>query len=103
MDIKTIEHISSLARIKLQKKEEETLKNELSSIIDFVEQLNKVETDNVEPLYQASGLVNSFRSDEPRKELEMSEILDKKLIGQAPLKEKRFIKVRSVLNKDILS
>ena len=45
------------------------------------------------------GLVNYFRADEHRKDFEMNEDLDEKLIGQAPHTENRFIKVRSVLNK----
>ena len=99
MDSKTIKHIASLARIELTEKEEERMRDELSSILGYVEQLNKVNTDGVEPLYQITGLVNSMREDKNRGDFEMDEELNKKLIGQAPDKENRFIKVKSVLNK----
>lgn len=99
MDIKTIKHIASLARIKLTEGEEEKMKNELSSILDYIEQLNKVDTSGVEPLFQTTGLINSMRSDENREEFKMNEDLISKLIGQAPNKENGFIKVKSVLNK----
>lgn len=96
MDIK---HIAKLARIKLTEKEEEKFGKELASILDFIDQLNKADTSKVEPAYQITGLVNSFRSDEHRKDFEMDEELNEKLIGQAPHQENRFIKVKSVLNK----
>ena len=99
MDSKTIKHIASLARLELTEKEEEKLKKELSSILDYVEQLNKVDTSGVEPLYQTTGLVNSTREDKHRGDFKLDESLDAKLIGQAPSKENRFIKVKSVLNK----
>ena len=95
-----IKHIAKLARIKLTEKEEKKFEKELSSILEFIDQLNKVDTSKVGPAYQITGLVNSFRTDEHRKDFEMNEDLNDKLIGQAPLKESRFIKVRSVLNKD---
>ena len=97
MDIK---HIAKLARIKLTEKEEEKFDKELSSVLDFIDQLNKVDTSKVEPAYQITGLVNSFRSDEHRKDFEMNEDLNEKLVGQAPSKEAGFIKVGSVLSKN---
>lgn len=94
-----VKKIAKLARIELTDLEVEKYKGELSLILDFVKKLNKVNTDSVEPLYQTSGLVNSTRLDEPRKEFEMNDELNEKLIGQAPHKENRFIKVKSVLKK----
>ncbi|MDO8663511.1 MAG: Asp-tRNA(Asn)/Glu-tRNA(Gln) amidotransferase subunit GatC [Candidatus Wildermuthbacteria bacterium] len=96
---KDLQHIANLARIKLSKDEERKFSKELGMILDFIGQLNKVDTSKVEPAYQITGLVNSFRADEHRKDFEMNEDLNEKLIGQAPHTENRFIKVRSVLNK----
>src|SRR3989344_5024007 len=96
---KDLQHIADLARIKLSKDEAKKFPKELGSILDFIGQLNKVDTSKVEPAYQITGLVNSFRTDEYRKDFEMNEDLNEKLIGQAPQKENRFIKVKSVLNK----
>ena len=96
MDIK---HIAQLARIKLTKGEETKFGKELASILDFVNQLNKVDTSGIDPAYQITGLVNSYRGDEHRKDFEMDEKLNEKLIGQAPHRQDRFIKVKSVLRK----
>lgn len=94
---KELQHLADLARIKLSDKEKEKLKKDLPAILDYFNQLNSVDTSNVEPLYQTSSLVNSVRSDEPRKDFEMNEELNELLIGQAPHKKDRFIKVKSVL------
>ena len=96
---KELQHIAHLTRITLTKKEAERFKKELSSILDFVNKLNELDTEKKEPLYQASGVVNAKRKDEYRKDFEINEDLDEKLTGQAPHKENRFIKVRSVLKK----
>lgn len=95
---KEVRHIASLARIKISDKEEKSLKKDLSSILEYIDKLNEVDTTGVEPLYQTTGLVNSFRTDEPRGEFKMDESLNEKLIGQAPHQENRFIKVKSVLS-----
>src|SRR3990167_2030438 len=93
---KEVRHIAELARIKINEKEKKGLKKDLSSILEYIDKLNEVDTTEVEPLYQTTGLVDSFRSDEPRGEFKMDESLNENLIGQAPHKENRFIKVKSV-------
>ena len=95
-----IKHIVKLARIKLTGTEEKQFAKELSSVLDFIDQLNKADTSKIEPAYQITGLFNSFRNDEYRKDFEINEDLNGKLIGQAPHSQNRFIKVRSVLNKN---
>ena len=94
-----VKKIAKLSRIELSDREIEKFKGGLSSILDFINKLKEVNTDDVEPLYQTTGLVNSLRADEPRGEFKMNEDLNEKLIGQAPHKENRFIKVKSILKK----
>lgn len=99
LDEKTVKHIAKLARIKLTETEEKKFQKELGAILNYINKLNEVNTDGVEPLYQTTGLVNSYRDDEPRGEFKMGEDLNQKLIGQAPHQQDRFIKVKSVLRK----
>lgn len=110
-----VEKIASLARIKLDDKEKESLKKDLSSILDYVKKLDEADTSDVEPLYHppatppatppaggwrsGPGIVNATRPDEPRGEFVMDEKLNEKLIGQAPHQENRFIKVKSVFDR----
>ena len=96
---KEVQHIAKLARIKLTEQESKKFQKELASVLDFINQLDKADTSQTEPAYQITGAINSFRTDEHRKDFEMNEELNEKLIGQAPQKENRFIKVKSVLNK----
>ena len=50
IDLKTIKHISKLSRISVSEQKAEKLVNDLNSIFDFIEKLNELKTDNVEPL-----------------------------------------------------
>ena len=56
--------LAQLARIKLS--EEETLEyaEEITKILDYVEQLNNVDTSNLTPTNQVTGLSNVWREDE---------------------------------------
>ena len=94
-----LDHIAKLARVQIPQERRDALKKELSSILDYIEQLNQADTSSVEPLYQTTGLVNATRPDEPRKEFSMDEKLEKLLLDQAPARKERFVKVRSILAK----
>ncbi len=62
----TIEEIQKVARLsKLELTGEELKKHqiELSGILDFFKKLSKVETENVDPLFQVNGLENVIRKD----------------------------------------
>ncbi|OGN00848.1 MAG: hypothetical protein A2651_03150 [Candidatus Yanofskybacteria bacterium RIFCSPHIGHO2_01_FULL_42_12] len=96
---KEVQHIAQLARIKLTEKEEEKFKNELSSILDYIKKLNELNTEDVKPLYQTTGIINALRPDEHRRDFETDENLNEKLVGQAPHTQNRFVKVKSVLSK----
>ena len=50
LDPQTVYRISRLARIRVDTSEVERYATELSSILDFVDQMNKVDTDHVAPL-----------------------------------------------------
>jgi len=94
-----VEHIASLARIELKPEEKERLKKDLGSVLDYVAKLEKADTSSVEPLYQTTGIVNAERVDEPRAEFPQTENLEELLIGQAPERQERFVKVKSVMRK----
>lgn len=59
-----IKHIAELSRLKLTAKEEKNLGAELGSILNYIEKLNEVDTNNVEPTAQVSGLSDVLRRDE---------------------------------------
>ena len=65
---KDVGHVAKLAKLKLSKEEIKKFKSQLSTVIEFVEELNEVDTDNVEPTSQTTGLINVFRKDEIKTE-----------------------------------
>jgi aspartyl-tRNA(Asn)/glutamyl-tRNA(Gln) amidotransferase subunit C len=56
--------LARLARLSLTPEEVSRYKKEISSILDYVEQLQKVDTSGLQPTYQVSGLTNVVRPDE---------------------------------------
>ena len=94
-----LDHIVNLARVRVAPEKRETLKKDLSAILDYIGKLNKVDTSSVEPLYQTTGLINATREDLPRNEFPMTEKLEELLLGQAPSRKERFVKVKSILGR----
>ena len=63
ISLQEVEHIAELARIGLTKEEKEKFSEELSDILEYIEQLKEIDTKNIEPVSQATGSVNVFRED----------------------------------------
>lgn len=59
-----VKHVAKLANLPITSEEEEKYSEQLSKILDYIEQLNKVDTENAEPTYNVSGLSNVMREDE---------------------------------------
>ena len=64
IDKETIKHISKLARISLDDKKIDNLSKDLSSIIKFIEKLNKLNTDDIKPLTSIIDASLKYRKDE---------------------------------------
>jgi aspartyl-tRNA(Asn)/glutamyl-tRNA(Gln) amidotransferase subunit C len=92
---KEVNHIATLARLELSDAQRERVRKDLSSILDFVAQLERADTTGVEPLYQVTGLENVTRSDAVSPIVSSAELL----VGQAPHHEGRYVKVKSVKQK----
>lgn len=58
-----VAHIAKLARLTLTPAEEEKMAKELSSILQYVDMLGEVNTDDVAPTAQVTGLTNTLRDD----------------------------------------
>jgi aspartyl-tRNA(Asn)/glutamyl-tRNA(Gln) amidotransferase subunit C len=63
LDSKTVAHIAMLARIKVPEAELNVLAQELSGIMTWIEQLNEVDTKNVEPMSSVSDVTLPQRED----------------------------------------
>jgi aspartyl-tRNA(Asn)/glutamyl-tRNA(Gln) amidotransferase subunit C len=64
IDLKTIKHISKLSRISVDDVKAKKLEVDLNSIFEFIEKLNELKTDNVEPLTSVAETTLKLRSDE---------------------------------------
>ena len=62
--LKTIKHISKLSRVSVDDQKAEKLANDLNSIFKFIEKLNELKTDKVEPLTSVAETSLKLRSDE---------------------------------------
>ena len=72
IDKNTILKIAKLTRVKINNNEIAELSNQLSSILDWVEILNEVNTDNIEPLSNVNMSKLYLRKDEKSKEDELN-------------------------------
>ncbi|MGY3716134.1 Asp-tRNA(Asn)/Glu-tRNA(Gln) amidotransferase subunit GatC [Sutcliffiella cohnii] len=70
-----VKHVAHLARLAITEEEAEMLTNQLDSIITFAEQLNELNTDNVQPLTHVLNMKNVMREDTPQKGLPVEEVL----------------------------
>lgn len=88
-----VEKIALLARLGLTEAEKEKFAKQLSSILDYVNQLKEVDTTGIAPTAQVTGLENVMREDEVN---EVENETKEKLIKQAPVVEDNLIKAKSV-------
>ncbi|MGB0757708.1 MAG: Asp-tRNA(Asn)/Glu-tRNA(Gln) amidotransferase subunit GatC [Patescibacteria group bacterium] len=63
---KELDHIALLSRLQLSEDEQTQFVQQLSDILQFVEQVQTVETKDIEPLHHVTGLETVWRDDEPR-------------------------------------
>ena len=64
IDIKTVKHISKLSRISIDDEKAKKLAGDLNSIFKFIEKLNKLNTDKVEPLTSIAETTLKLITDE---------------------------------------
>jgi aspartyl-tRNA(Asn)/glutamyl-tRNA(Gln) amidotransferase subunit C len=64
IDLKTIKHISKLSRISVDDEKAKKLAGDMNTIFDFIEKLNELKTDNIEPLTSVAETTLKLRVDE---------------------------------------
>ena len=75
IDLKTIKHISKLSRISVDDEKAKKLAVDLNTIFDFIEKLNELDTNNVEPLTSVAEITLKLRNDEVKNENIRDQIL----------------------------
>lgn len=64
-----VAHVAKLARLGLSEEEQSRMTGELQAVLGYVEHMNELELDGVEPTARVVDLVNVLRSDEPHESL----------------------------------
>jgi aspartyl-tRNA(Asn)/glutamyl-tRNA(Gln) amidotransferase subunit C len=85
--------VARLARLELSEAELALMTCQLADIVAYVDQLQAVNTDGVEPLAHALDLSNGFRADEPAPSLPVDDVL-----ANAPRRSGNFYSVPAVLD-----
>ena len=82
IDLKTVKHISKLARISIDDETAKKLAGDLNSIFKFIQKLNKLNTDKVEPLTSIAETTLRLRNDEVKSKNIRDKILKTKKFHQ---------------------
>jgi aspartyl-tRNA(Asn)/glutamyl-tRNA(Gln) amidotransferase subunit C len=88
-----VRELAELARVGLNESEIRALAVEMTSVLNYVNELDGIDTSKVEATNQVTGLKNALAEDV----IKQSEIDRDELLANAPTKEDGFIKVKKVL------
>lgn len=89
-----VDHIAHLARLEFEGEAKTAIKQDMENIISFMEVLQQVNTENVEPLIFMSDEINRLREDVAEVTLTQSEVLK-----NAPKKDSDYFRIPKVLDK----
>jgi len=89
-------HLADLAKLKLTEEEIEKFRIQLSEIIGYIEQLNKVDTKNVEPVSQLTDLTNVSRED---KSSDAQSLTQKQTLQNTKSTKDGYIRVEAIFSE----
>lgn len=87
-----VEHVAWLARLELSEEEKELYTAQLNSILEYIHQLDRLDTSLVEPMAHVLPLQNVFRPDEVQPSIEQEEALE-----NAPDRRGEFFRVPRIV------
>lgn len=94
IDEKEVRHIAHLARLNLTDEEIARFGAQLNDVVTYIETLNEVSTDRVEPTAHPLPIINVLREDEPRPSMGADRVL-----ANAPSAVPPYFKVPKVLDQ----
>ena len=87
-----VEHVARLARLSLSEAEKRQMRDELASILAYIDTLQALDTEGVEPTAHVLPVVNVMREDEPRPCLPAETML-----ANAPDRRDAFVRVPRII------
>lgn len=85
-------HLAALSELDLSDDELKSLATDIDHIVSYINQLDELDTNGVEPTFQLTGLKNVWREDKVEEQIPREELL-----ALAPDKENNSVKVPKVL------
>ena len=89
-----IDKLANLAKLQFKDEQKEGIRNDLTKIIAFVDKIDELDIDGVEPLIHMSKEINVLREDEVKETITQVQALK-----NAPSKDSDYFKISTVLNK----
>lgn len=90
-----VRHVAKLANLELSAEEEKKFEKQLTSILDYVNQLSEVDTSRIEPLSSVTGLENVMRDDD---ETQVS-LTQEEVLSNAPETHNGLFRVKAVFEE----
>ena len=94
IDHKTVDEIAHLARLEFDSKAKDEIVNDMNRMLAFVNKLNELNTDNVQPLVYMTDEANNMREDEEKVTLTQQQALK-----NAPKKDSDYFKVKKGIDQ----
>ena len=95
IDLEQVQKVAHLARLELTPEEEQQLTSQLSGILEYVEQLNELDTTDVPPTTRAIDVSNITREDQQIPYAETEALLE-----QSPAREDTFFRVPQIMSSE---
>jgi aspartyl-tRNA(Asn)/glutamyl-tRNA(Gln) amidotransferase subunit C len=97
--VEEVQRVAELAHLELKPEETQAMLRDLNAVLEYVAELNELETTGIVPLAQVSELLDAAgkgvaREDRPRPSLDRAEVL-----SQAPEANAEFFKVPKVIER----
>ena len=89
-----VKKVAHLARLELNENEINNHAQQLEKILDYIKQLEKIDTDNVPCTTRALEVINVFRKDAKN-----NSDCNEEILGLAPSKEDKYFKVPKIINE----
>lgn len=93
LSLKEVDHVARLARLALDDSEKAKMAEQMGSILEYAEAMNKLDTQGVEPLAHVFPTCNVFREDVAGESLDIE-----KALQNAPDRDERCFKVPNVMD-----
>ena len=94
IDKKTVAKIAKLSKLKFNEEEGGVILNDMNKMLEFIDQLNELDTKDIDPLIHMSVEVNKLRND-----INQELTSQKEALKNSPEKDSTYFKLPKVLDK----